>query len=181
LPADAVVVEIGSFLGCSTILLAGGRKVAGSGNVHCVDPFDASGDAFSVPNYRAIRGALGTSLRQRFEAHLRRAGLREWVEAHQGTGAEIARTWRAPVDLLFPDGDQSYAGVRPTYDPWWPFLRPGGVIAVHNSADRVYAPGHDGARRLVLELITRPRYGDTTCIGTTRFARKLASAGESGA
>ena len=31
LPADAVVVEIGTFLGCSTVLLAGGRKIRGSG------------------------------------------------------------------------------------------------------------------------------------------------------
>jgi predicted O-methyltransferase YrrM len=45
LPVGATIVEIGSFLGSSAVLLAGARKVAGSGMVHCVDPFDGSGDA----------------------------------------------------------------------------------------------------------------------------------------
>ena len=54
LPRGATVVEVGSFLGCSTVLLAGARKLRGSGRVHAVDPFDASGDAYSVPYYRAI-------------------------------------------------------------------------------------------------------------------------------
>jgi hypothetical protein len=35
LPDNAVVVEIGSSLGTSSIMLAGGRKRRGSGRVHC--------------------------------------------------------------------------------------------------------------------------------------------------
>ena len=49
LPNGAVIVEIGAFLGCSAVLLAGARKLRGSGKVPCIDPFDASGDAISVP------------------------------------------------------------------------------------------------------------------------------------
>jgi hypothetical protein len=30
------------------VLLAGARTLRGSGTVHCVDPFDGLGDAFSV-------------------------------------------------------------------------------------------------------------------------------------
>ena len=54
---DACIVEIGSFLGSGSVLLAGARKLQGSGKVHCVDPFDGSGDDFSVPHYQAILGA----------------------------------------------------------------------------------------------------------------------------
>jgi hypothetical protein len=54
LSAGAVLVEIGSFFGASAILLAGSRQVRGSGLVHCIDPFDCSGDSFSVPHYRRI-------------------------------------------------------------------------------------------------------------------------------
>src|SRR5262249_55192493 len=67
LPQDAVIVEIGSFLGRSAVVLAGARKLRGSGKVHCVDPFDASGDAFSVPIYREIRDAEDAPLRRRFD------------------------------------------------------------------------------------------------------------------
>ena len=47
LPPGAVVVEVevGSFLGKSAIVLAGARKARGSGRVHCIDPFDGSGES----------------------------------------------------------------------------------------------------------------------------------------
>ena len=48
LPRNAVIVEIGSFLGSGAVLLAGARKLRGSGRVHCVDPFNGSGDSYSV-------------------------------------------------------------------------------------------------------------------------------------
>lgn len=148
------------------MLLAGARKAAGSGKLHCIDPFDASGDAFSVPVYQSIAGSLGTSLQQRFEDNIRRAGLSDWVEVHQGTAQAIARTWRTPVDMLFLDGDQSPYGVRLAYESWAPFLKRGGIIAVHNSSDHAYAETHDGHRRLVVKTIHPPEY--TGCAALTR-------------
>jgi hypothetical protein len=49
LSGQSVIVQIGTFFGSATVLLAGARKLRGSGLVHCVDPFDCSGDDFSVP------------------------------------------------------------------------------------------------------------------------------------
>jgi hypothetical protein len=173
LPDGATIVEIGSFLGSSTVLLAGGRKLRRSGTVHAIDPFDASGDAFSVPIYRSILASVPGTLQQRFNDNIRRTGLVEWVEVHQGRAADVAATWTAPVDLLFLDGDQSYAGVRTAYHAWHRFLKPGAVIAVHNSRPGRYHEQHDGHRRLVQESIRAPQYGDIRCIGTTTFARKM--------
>src|SRR5439155_264773 len=68
---NPVIVEIGVFLGSCTVLLAGPRRRCGSGIVHCVDPFDGSGDAFSVPHYRRILDSLGGgSLRYHFDANI---------------------------------------------------------------------------------------------------------------
>jgi predicted O-methyltransferase YrrM len=173
LPEEAVVVEIGSFLGSGTLLLAGPRKVRGSGKVHCVDPFDCSGDAFSVPVYQKLLAAVGGgSLRQRFEENIARAGLTSWVEVHQDRADDLAAAWTSPVDLLVLDGDQSRAGARATYENWFPFLKPGGTIAVHNTAARVYGPDHDGNRQLALEQILSPQFTDVRLIGATTFARK---------
>ena len=172
LPRDAVVVEIGSFLGKSAIMLAGARKQAGSGRVHCVDPFDASGDAFSVPVYREIASGDARPLRHRFEANIARAGLTGWVEAHEGTAASVAAAWTAPVDMLFLDGDQSPDGARLAYDSWSPFLKAGGIIALHNSVERAYAPGHDGIHLLAVHLVRPPQYGEISEVDTTTFARK---------
>ena len=175
LPDGAVVVEIGSFLGCSAVLLAGARKLQGSGKVHCIDPFDASGDSFSTPIYNDIRNSSGDSLRKRFDENIRRAGLSDWVEVHEGYGSAVAAAWMAPIDLLFLDGDQSRDGAREVYDRWWRFLKPGGIIGVHNSRPGVrYAENHDGSRRLVADVIRPPVYSEIHCIGTTTFARRVA-------
>lgn len=173
LPDNAIIVEIGCFLGCSTVLLAGGRKLKGSGKVFCIDPFDASGDTFSAPIYGGIRASGTESLRKRFEANITSAGLESWVEIVQGRGEELGARWRGPIDLLFLDGDHSYEGVRATYEAWWPFLKIGGVIAVHNSSPGQYHPSHDGSMRLAAEIIRPPHYSEVRRVDTTTFARKV--------
>jgi predicted O-methyltransferase YrrM len=180
LPADAVIVEIGSFLGGSAIVLAGARKLQRSGQVHCIDPFDASGDPFSAPIYKIIGATRGGSLQQRFAANIRKAGLRGWVVAHPGTDSAIAATWDAPIDMLFLDGDQSPAGARAAYANWAPFLKNKGIIAIHNSASGSYAAGHDGHMRLAMEMLRPPQYAEIMCIGSTTFARKIGDAATAG-
>ena len=79
-----------------------------------------------------------------------------------------------PIDLLVLDGDHSREGARKAYDSWVPFLKRGGIIALHNSNDRVYAHDHDGHRRLVVEEIMAPKYTGVQLIGTTTFAVKAS-------
>jgi predicted O-methyltransferase YrrM len=172
---DAVIVEIGTFLGSSTVFLAGSRKLRGSGRVYCVDPFDGSGDSFSIPHYREIITASGArSPLEQFEKNLRSVGLSNWVEVHQGTAEQIAPSWTTPIDLLVLDGDQSPAGARAAYECWSPWLKPGGVIALHNSNPRAYAAEHDGHYLVATEEIHPPSYFDRHLVGSFTFARKAA-------
>jgi MMP 1-O-methyltransferase len=169
----AVIVEVGSFFGSGTILLAGPRKIRGSGKVHAVDPFDCSGDSYSVPVYRDIlANAGGRSLRDNFQENIVSAGLVEWVEVHHGGAREIGTTWSTPIDLLFLDGDQSRAGAREAYESWWPYLKQGGVVALHNSDPTNFRPDHDGHRCLVEEEIKLPTYTDIYLVNYTTFARR---------
>lgn len=172
---DACIVEIGAFLGCSTVLLAGARKLRQSGQVHTVDPFDGSGDDYSVPVYRRVRDSLEVQLRERFERNIRDAGVDDWVTVYQGRALEIASVWSKPVDLLFLDGDQSPMAVRATYAAWVPFLKGGGTIALHNSSPGVYAEGHDGSMRLADAAIRPPHYDRIRLVGTITFARKAGA------
>jgi predicted O-methyltransferase YrrM len=171
LPDGALAVEIGAFLGSGTALLAGARKLRGSGKVVCVDPFDGSGDEFSVPVYARVGKRLAVSYREQFDRNIRRLGLREWVEVRQGRATEVAAGWSTPIDLLFMDGDQSYAAVTGAYACWSRFLKPGAILALHNSNPRKYHPSHDGHRRLAEEEVRAPRYADIRLVGTTTFAR----------
>ena len=170
---DAVIVEIGSFLGSGTIILAGPRRLRGSGKVHCIDSFDCSGDAFSVPHYQRILTSLGGgNLRNHFDDNIRSAGLAAWVEVHQGSARMISANWHTPIDLLFLDGDQSRAGAREAYDSWSPFLRPGGIIAIHNSHPDNHPIDHDGNWHLVETVVHPPSYAEIHRITSTTFARR---------
>ncbi len=156
LPQDAVIVEVGSFLGQSAVALAGACRLRGSGRVHCIDPFDGSGDQFSERYYAQIAAHSTKSLRQRFDRHVAKAGLHDWVEIHQGTAEAISKQWTRPVDFLYLDGDQSPDGARRAFDGFLPFLKPGAIIGLHNSSDRAYHDGHDGYRRLAVDIVKPP-------------------------
>ena len=128
-----------------------------------------------MPYYRDIVASLGGgSIRDHFEANIRRAGLSNWVQVHQGRAAEVAATWELPIDLLLLDGDQSPRGARDAFDSWLPFLKSGGIIVLRNTRPREYAEGHDGHRRLVVEQIFPPEFTDVRLVGATTFARKAA-------
>lgn len=172
-PDHAVLVEIGAFLGCSTILMAGARKVRGSGKLHCIDRFDGSGDQFSMPIYRSIADADPRSLRDRFERNVQRAGLIDWVEVHTTDARRNVPVGLGRIDLLFLDGDQSYEAVVETFDTWSPHLQNGGVLALHNSRPGYRLEGHDGHARLAETRVHPPEYAVIGRSDSTTFARKL--------
>lgn len=172
LPDDPVLVEVGVFMGRCTVLLAGARRVRGSGTVHCVDPFDCSGDAFSIGHYRELLEAEeGRTLEEAFRRHVASCGLSDWIEVHAAPSAEVAGGWSRPVDLLLLDGDQSPEGARQAWEGWTPFLKPGGTVILRNTRDRTYAEGHDGHRRLAVGEVVPPRFSNIRQVGATTVAR----------
>lgn len=174
MPDDAVVVEIGAFLGAGTVLLAGARKLRGSGIVHTVDPFDGSGDAFSKPVYETILAENAElTARQHFDQAIEGAELADWVVAHQGLAHEVAATWDTPIDLLFLDADMSPKGARRIFESWAPFLKVGGWIAIHNSDEREYDPEHEGNRLIVVEELLEPNWSGLETVHSLTFAQKM--------
>lgn len=172
MPDDAVIAEIGVFLGSATVLLAGARKIAGTGIVHCVDPFDASGDEYSVPIYREILRELESSQFEAFTRTIDSLELDDQVRVHRGTAESIGRTWDTPIDLLVLDGDQSPRGARSAFEVWEPWLRRGGTVVISNSVPRVFDLDHGGNFLITSERVIEPAFGDIRVIGATTFAVK---------
>lgn len=176
LPDQAIIVEIGAFLGSGSILLAGARKLRRSGKVHCVDPFDATGDAFSVPHYqRILTDYENTEQIQVFRNNVRAAGLENWVCVHQGSAETVGSAWGMSVDMIFMDGDQSPEGVMTAYGVWGPWLKPHGLLALHNSNPRNYDPGHEGHFQLRQRFLAGTEYSLIEEAASTSFFRKVAA------
>jgi predicted O-methyltransferase YrrM len=157
LPSNPTIVEIGVFMGRSTVLLAKARKLRGDGKIYCIDPFDCSGDDYSIPHYeRELKDTGVNSLEAVFLQNIKKQGLSDWVQVCKGTSAQIVSNWKSPVDLLLLDGDQSPEGAREAYESWLPFVKKGGFIILNNTRDRT--PGHDGNTRIAAELLAAPRF-----------------------
>lgn len=116
LPAGAHVVEIGSHLGRSAVVLASVPHV----RLTCIDPFD------SAWRY----GAADT--RERFEATLARAGVRDRVTVLAERSGEVRPTWTRPVDLVYVDGKHDVLTVRDDLR-WAALLPPGGRLLLHDA------------------------------------------------
>jgi predicted O-methyltransferase YrrM len=175
LVAGAVIVEVGVFMGRSTLLLAHSLAADPSGTVHCIDAFDCSGDAFSVPHYEALLASSAEpDVLSAFRASMVAHSVDPWVRVHVGDACEIGAGWSTPIDLLMLDADQSVREARRTYEAWEPSLRIGGVIVLSNTYEREYAEDHDGYYRLAAEDIRAPKYSEVRREGGLTIARKQA-------
>src|SRR5476649_1211040 len=105
LEGNPVIVEIGTYMGRGTVMLAGARKLRGSGMVHAIDSFDCFGDDHSAEIYEKMLGeAGGGTVLDHFNRNIAGAGLNDYVTVHAGREADIAASWQQPIDMLLLDG-----------------------------------------------------------------------------
>jgi hypothetical protein len=124
LPNPGTIVEIGSFMGNSTIYLA----MAG-GEVHAVDPHTPASmrqTSYPVGPIGCKAGeqpqeALEAS--EMFLANLELFGVRERVVYHRVSSVDAAESWDGEcVRLLYVDGMHTYEAVWQDYMAWKPLL-----------------------------------------------------------
>ncbi|MBS6829563.1 MAG: class I SAM-dependent methyltransferase [Desulfovibrio sp.] len=112
-----VLVEIGSYLGASSLCIAAGMKE--KSKLYCVDTWH--------------NDAMSEGGRDTYEEFLNNVQLfHSKITPLRGNSHSIAETFEDSVDFLFLDGDHSYEGVKTDIEAWFPKLRSGGVIAMHD-------------------------------------------------
>lgn len=119
-PGPGHIVEIGSYLGRSTIVMAHAARDAGSPPVIAVDP-----------HTRALgyEGEEPFDTREQFEANVKRAGVSSAVRLEHSTSVQGARRWGGePVRLLFVDGWHSREAVLADVHAWQPHLLPNASV-----------------------------------------------------
>ena len=131
-PGVGAIVEIGSYLGRSTAILASGSKGAGREGITAVDHFRGSPEnqAGQVAESRVLKEE-GTTF-HRFKDNLQRLGLADHVTPVVASSEEAAHGWSNPIRLLFIDGEHSYEASRRDFELWSPFVVHGGLVCFHD-------------------------------------------------
>jgi SAM-dependent methyltransferase len=124
----ARIVEIGSFHGRSTIVLA---TAAPDGvDVVAVDPHLGSDRG---PNEIAADTALGEQDHRTFHDNLRHASVDGRVRHVRATSAAAADDVVDGIDLLYVDGAHRVGPALDDLRTWGAKVRPGGTLLVHDS------------------------------------------------
>lgn len=127
-PADGTIVEIGSFRGRSTIVLASG---AASGvEVVAIDPH-AGNDRGPQEIDGFAEAAEGDH--QVFQANLEAAGVRDRVRVVRRFSGQAHADVDGAIDLLWVDGAHRAKPAHDDLRQWGARVRPGGQMLVHDS------------------------------------------------
>lgn len=148
LPDGATIVEIGSYKGRSTCCLAYGC-VGTRKRVYAIDTFSGNDTDFLRRDFFTV-----------FKENVERCGLSDYVVPAIGFSAEIARTWSRPIHLLFIDGSHVYEDVLADFHGFFPWVVPGGIVALHDVGD---GRGHPGPFRAWHEDIKSQLVDIGTC------------------
>ena len=131
-PPGGRVVEIGSFRGRSTLLLASAARVGVE--VVAIDPHRGSDRG---PGEIAGDPRLGDRDHERFHANLADAGVADRVRHVRRFSAEATAEVRGAIDTLFVDGAHRFAPARDDLRSWGERVRPGGTMLVHDAFSSV--------------------------------------------
>jgi MMP 1-O-methyltransferase len=147
---DGAIVEIGSFKGKSTVMLATVAKHYGLGPVVAIDPHN-----FNSAELQEHRTSPESSSYGDFLRNLETAGVSGHVEPHRALSGAIASGWNRPIRFLWIDGDHSYQGAKTDFDGFSPYVTPHGIVAFHDALHEFAGP----LRVFVEDVLRSDRFG----------------------
>lgn len=149
--SKSVIVEIGAAFGGSSSVLRGsaGPKT----RVFSIDPFIID----SQSNWKASPKECRMSVKRLLGVVTRDELIESW-ELITKPSYEAVKGWNNEIDMIFIDGDHQYESVKQDFNDWYPHVRKGGFILLHDSRrvkgtpDEEFALGWPGPTKLASEL-----------------------------
>lgn len=137
--AKGDIVEIGSFLGHSTVIMA--KALPGKATIYAIDPHigieqagdDGSGDC------------IGDTW-EKFKRNIFKLDVAARIQALKMKSEDAAVGWKQPIAVLFIDGSHYYEDVLKDFLLWRPHLMRGGTIVFHDC-------WQNGPRKVISEHI----------------------------
>ena len=140
-PAEQAIVEIGSFVGYSTIFLGCGSRSGHGARVHCLDAWGLPpSSTYSEEAYADKLGIRHETFHE-FLQNIQRAGLTDLVVPHRAYSYRYSRSWPGDlkIGLLFIDGDHSEWGAYADWFLYRPYLADGAAVVFHDFGDPAVA------------------------------------------
>ncbi|OPC80810.1 hypothetical protein B4N89_07460 [Embleya scabrispora] len=171
------LVELGTYCGRSTILLAAAARDAGTVVVtldhHRGSEEQQPGWEYHDPNLvDAELGVMDTL--PTFRRTLYRSGLEPYVVALVGHSRTIAPLWNTPVGMVFIDGGHTDEHAQGDYEGWAPHVALGGLLLIHdvfpNPADGGQAP-----HRIHQRALASGAFKELPAQGSLRILRRAAN------
>jgi hypothetical protein len=164
LPQPHTIVEVGSYCGRATIVLASvARALSTTARVYAFDLHDGKVGALDqgIITYPPTL--------ERFRRNLERAGVSQQVEILQMRPREVP--WAKEISLLLIDGLHDYMHVAEDFFHFERWVVVGGFIAFHD-----YAPYFPGVQTFVNEILHSGQYSKVHCERSLMVVQKLAVA-----
>ena len=105
-----------------------------------------------------------------FLRNIRRCRVADIVYPIKEYSFEVARSWTEPLDLLFIDANHEYESVRRDFTLWSPFVKPGGIVALHDVSEN-----WPGPTRVMQEELRPPSFYDPPRVDGLAWAVKEQS------
>ncbi|MFF4208093.1 class I SAM-dependent methyltransferase [Streptomyces sp. NPDC001796] len=129
------LLEVGTYCGRSTILLADAARAAGvpalTVDHHRGSEEQQPGWDYHDPETVDPEVGLMDTL-PTFRRTLHRAGLEDHVIALVGRSPQVARVWNTPLGLVFVDGGHTDEHANADYEGWAPHVAQDGLLVIHD-------------------------------------------------
>lgn len=156
--AEGCVLEIGSFKGKSTVILAKAASLASENSVVAVDPL--THDSLEAHD---IHGTADADVFQHdFFTNLETYGVKDRVQFHQQFSYDMVETFDGTIRFLWVDGDHSYEGVKRDIALFTPFLADGAIVAMHDVLHNMDGP----IRCFAEDILQSPHFGRAGVCGS---------------
>jgi predicted O-methyltransferase YrrM len=168
------LLEVGSYCGRSTILLAEAARLTGTVAV-TVDHHRGSEEQQVGWEYHDASlvdpevGLMDTL--PRFRRTLHAAGLEDQVIALVGRSPQVAAMWGRTLGLVFVDGGHTDEHATADYEGWVPHLAADGLLVVHD----VFPDPSDGGQapyRIYLRALAEG-FTEVSVTGSLRVLRRV--------
>lgn len=148
-PADQIIVEIGSASGAGACYLAAGARKGHGARIVCIDPYETIED--NAPNYvLADARALFQARAQYLGVPMSAVPVEEGALFERtddaitliiGRSLEVAECYRdtlnpPPIGLVHIDGLHEFHHARADYEAWGPLVARGGHVIFHDLLNR---------------------------------------------